>query len=200
MAGSSVPLLHNPSGASPPAGGYTARGTHWSSHSQRYLESKQKHYLLLGLVGLDAVAILTEILVFLVTCETGTQGEPWAETVLETTKLSGLVISSLFLAELLPSIWAVGWDFFGTWCHCFYAFVILASFAVDVLAHGVLDDIASLVVILRLWRMAKIVEEVSVGAEEQVEELEARVEKLEHEKVVLGQQLRALEEAQEAGA
>ena len=88
-------------------------------------------------------------------------------------------------------------SFFGTWFHCFDAFVILVSFVVDVLAHGVLEDIASLVVILRLWRMVKIVEEMSVGAEEQMEELTARVEKLEHEKGVLEQQLRALEEAQE---
>lgn len=71
--------------------------------------------------------------------------------------------------------------------------MILVSFVVDVLAHGVLEDIASLVVILRLWRMVKIVEEMSVGAEEQMEELEMRVEKLEREKSVLEQQLRDLE-------
>lgn len=61
------------------------------------------------------------------------------------------------------------------------------------LAHGVLEDIASLVVVLRLWRVVKIVEEMSVGAEERMEELEAQVEKLEREKAELGQQLRALE-------
>ena len=109
MADSSVPLLYHASSAARRADGYAARVAHWRSRSQRYLESKQKHCLILGLVGLDVVAILTEILVSLVTCETGTQGEPWVAAVLEAAKMSGLVISSLFLVELLSSTWAFGW-------------------------------------------------------------------------------------------
>lgn len=66
------------------------------------------------------------------------------------------------------------------------------------LAHGVLEEIASLVIVLRLWRVVKIVEEMSVGAEEQMEELEAQIEKLEHDNDRLQQRLRALE-AGEAG-
>ncbi|OAA66600.1 ion transporter [Niveomyces insectorum RCEF 264] len=170
-----------------------ARWTRWRRDAQRYLASKEKHYLILALVGLDVVAILTEILVSLVTCEMGTADEPWVDVVLEITKVSGLVISSLFLVELLVTVWAFGWTFFSAWFHCFDAFVILVSFVVDVLAHGVLEEIASLVIVLRLWRVVKIVEEMSVGAEEQMEELEARLEKVEQEKAELEQRLRALE-------
>ena len=59
-------------------------------------------------------------------------------------------------------------SFFTDWFHCLDAFVILASFIVDVLSHGVLEEIASLVIILRLFRFVKIVEELSVGAAERV--------------------------------
>lgn len=45
--------------------------------------------------------------------------------------------------------------------------------------------------------MVKIVEEMSVGAEEQMEELEAQVEKLERENQELQQRLRSLEEGDE---
>ncbi|KIH86803.1 ion transporter [Sporothrix brasiliensis 5110] len=193
------PLLPHPAHATSHSHtGHThARIQQWRRRSQHYLASKQKHYLILTLVGLDVVAILTEILVSLVTCETGTEDQPWVDPVLEATKIIGLVISSLFLAELLSSLWAFGTDFFSSWFHCFDAFVILVSFVVDVLAHGVLEEIASLVIVLRLWRVVKIVEEMSVGAEEQMEELEAQVEKLEKQNADLERRLRALEAGNE---
>ncbi|KAL1902960.1 hypothetical protein Sste5346_000872 [Sporothrix stenoceras] len=196
------PLLPHPAHAAhahahPHSGSAHARIQQWRRNSQHYLASKEKHYLILALVGLDVAAILTEILVSLVTCEMGTENEPWVDPVLEATKIIGLVISSLFLAELLSSLWAFGWDFFASWFHCFDTFVILVSFVVDVLAHGVLEEIASLVIVLRLWRVVKIVEEMSVGAEEQMEELEAQVKKLERENAELEQRLRALEAGEE---
>lgn len=59
--------------------------------------------------------------------------------------------------------------------------VIIVSFLVDVLTRGVVEEVASLVVILRLWRFVKIIEEMSVGASEQMEDLEMRIEQLEKE-------------------
>ncbi|CAK7270541.1 hypothetical protein SEPCBS57363_004155 [Sporothrix epigloea] len=183
------PLLHY--SASPVT--FSQRWSGLRRRAQHYLASTQKHYLILLLVGVDVIAILAEILISLVACETGTKNRPWVDPALEASKIVGLVISSLFLVELLASLWAFGWELFSSWFHCFDTFVILVSFVIDVLAHGVLEDIASLVVMLRLWRVVKIVEEMSVGAEERMEELEAQVEKLERENAALGQQLRALE-------
>ncbi|CAK7211325.1 hypothetical protein SCUCBS95973_001074 [Sporothrix curviconia] len=192
----SQPLLHHASGSSSTRV-FAQRWSRWRRQSQHYLASTQKHYVILALVGLDVAAILTEILVSLVTCEMGTEDQSWVDPVLEATKIAGLVISSLFLVELLATLWAFGWELFASWFHCFDAFVILVSFVVDVLAHGVLEEIASLVIVLRLWRVVKIVEEMSVGAEEQMEELEAQVEKLERENAELEQRLRALEAGEE---
>jgi hypothetical protein len=83
-----------------------------------------------------------------------------------------------------------------SWFHIFDAAVILVGFIVDVLLHGVLEEIASLVVILRLWRVFKIIEELSVGAQEQMEGLEARVEMLEDDKKSLEKRIRELEARQ----
>lgn len=56
--------------------------------------------------------------------------------------------------------------------------------------HGVLEEIASLVIILRLWRFFKIIEEFSVGAEEQVEGLQLQIEGLQMENEGLRRRLR----------
>lgn len=66
--------------------------------------------------------------------------------------------------------------------HCFDATVIVASFIIDVLLRGILEEVASLVIVLRLWRVFKIIEELSVGAQEQTEGLRQRIEVLEQEK------------------
>lgn len=73
-------------------------------------------------------------------------------------------------------------SFFRSKFHCFDATVIVASFIIDVLLRGILEEVASLVIILRLWRVFKIIEELSVGAQEQTEALRERIELLEQEK------------------
>jgi hypothetical protein len=88
------------------------------------------------------------------------------------------VFSSVFMAELLLSIWAFGWRYFHSWFHSFDAAVIVAGFVTDVMLHGVLEEVASLVVVLRLWRFFKIIEEIGVGAEEQMEALNVKIEDL----------------------
>lgn len=57
------------------------------------------------------------------------------------------------------------------------------------LLHGVLEEVASLVVILRFWRFFKIVEEFSVGAEEQMAGLSERIDELEYENSKLKREL-----------
>lgn len=80
---------------------------------------------------------------------------------------------------------------FREWFHCFDAFVILASFLIDVLEQGTLEEIGSLIVILRLWRFVKIVDELGVSAEERNEEIEAKVRTLERENEELRGRLEA---------
>jgi hypothetical protein len=62
------------------------------------------------------------------------------------------------------------------------------------LEHGVAEEIASLIVILRLWRLVKIANEFSVEASEQMEDIKMRLEDLEKENEGLRSQLRQRDE------
>jgi voltage-gated hydrogen channel 1 len=72
--------------------------------------------------------------------------------------------------------------YFNSKFHIFDAAVIIAGFIVDVLLHGTIQEAGSLVVVGRLWRVFKIIEEFSTGAQEQIEGLQERIEQLEKEK------------------
>lgn len=96
----------------------------------------------------------------------------------------------MFMIELVGSVWAFGFRYFNSTFHIFDATVILLGFIIDILLRGVLEEIASLVVVLRLWRFFKIIEEFSVGAEEQMDGLEMRIEQLESENEELKRELR----------
>ncbi|KAK3935902.1 hypothetical protein QBC46DRAFT_396431 [Diplogelasinospora grovesii] len=180
---SSLPLLGHPNN---PIGNsqlnpYHSRYRHHRTQTKQFLASKTKHYIILGLVALDVAGILADIFIALISCDLGESEEPWVESSRDALHVVGLIFSSLFLVELGLSIWAYGIRFFQDWFHCFDAFVIVASFVIDLLTHGIVEEIGSLIIILRLWRFVKIVEELSVGAAERMEEIEAKVMALEKE-------------------
>jgi hypothetical protein len=72
-------------------------------------------------------------------------------------------------------------SYFNSKFHIFDAFVIILGFTMDVLLRGPLEEAASLIVILRLWRVFKIIEELSVGASEQIDHLSEQLEMLQGE-------------------
>ncbi|TVY57011.1 Voltage-gated hydrogen channel 1 [Lachnellula cervina] len=167
-----------------------------------FLSTRAQHYTVLALVSCDLLGIFADIIINLYQCDEGATNAKWDE-VREGLGIAGLVFSCLFLAELGASIWAFGLRYFNSWFHCFDAAVIIAGFIVDVLLHGVLEEVASLVVVLRLWRFFKIIEEFSVGAEEQMDGLELRIEQLESENLDLKRELKrqkgTLDEEEDAG-
>lgn len=79
--------------------------------------------------------------------------------------------------------------FLASWFHVFDSAVIVVSFVIDIASQGLAESIGSLVVVLRLWRLAKISEEVVLGATERMEMLEQQIEELEHENTALRLQL-----------
>lgn len=83
-------------------------------------------------------------------------------------------------------------SFFKSKFHCFDATVIVAGFIVDVCLRGVLEEVGSLVVIGRLWRIFKIIEEFSGAAEDQLGALEEQIEGLEEEKSGLKSEVHGL--------
>lgn len=85
------------------------------------------------------------------------------------------------MLELLISIWAFGTSYFSSWFHIFDAIVIIAGFTIDVVESGTVEEVGSLVVVLRLWRVFKIIEKLSTGAQEQFGDLQGENEKLKEE-------------------
>ncbi|UKZ77842.1 hypothetical protein TrVFT333_005568 [Trichoderma virens FT-333] len=140
------------------------RWQRWRRSSQRLLESRTKHFVVMSIVALDVAALLANVFIQLIACEMHQNDEPWVEQLTESLEIAGLVFSSLFLLELVACLFAFG-------------------------LRGLTESIGSLIVVLRLWRLAKISEEVVLGATERMEVLEQQLEDLEAENSRLRAQL-----------
>ncbi|OTB07065.1 hypothetical protein M426DRAFT_93679 [Hypoxylon sp. CI-4A] len=161
--------------------------------TSRLMNSRAKHWVILVLVILDVAGILSDIFIALITCEIGVEDDAWVRPTRNALTVFSLSLSCVFIVELLLSLFADGWRYFKSWFHRFDAFVIVVGFAIDLLEHNTAEEIASLVVILRLWRFVEIVDEFSVEAEEQSEDLRQRIEDLEKRNAELETRSAALE-------
>ncbi|KAI1116327.1 hypothetical protein F5Y14DRAFT_407643 [Nemania sp. NC0429] len=168
---SSEPIAHGPA----------SRVRRARAQTRRFLSSRAKHWILLALILLDVAGILTDIFIALITCELHRRDEAWVAPTQYGLTVFSLAMSCVFMVELAMSIFADGMRYFASWFHCLDAFVIVGSFAVDLVQHGLAAEIASLLVVLRLWRFVKIVQEVSVEQAEVMGELRRRVEELERQ-------------------
>ncbi|KAM0217062.1 hypothetical protein ACHAPA_006065 [Fusarium lateritium] len=119
--------------------------------------------------------MIADFILNLFKCEQGKKSSEW-DLALDILGSISLVFSCLFMVELIASIWAFGWKYFKSWFHCFDAFIVLAGFITDVLLRGIVEEVASLIVVMRLWRVVKIIEELGLGAQEQTEELSEKLE------------------------
>lgn len=88
--------------------------------------------------------------------------------------------------------------YFRSWFHCFDATVIVAGFIIDVVLRGISEEIGSLVIVLRLWRVFKIIEELSAGAEEQTAPLHEELISLRKENQALQHEMNELRRRQNA--
>ncbi|CAJ2503012.1 Uu.00g104060.m01.CDS01 [Anthostomella pinea] len=157
--------------------------------TQRFFRSKTKHWLILTMIILDIADILTDVFIALITCELRREDEPWVAPTRAALAYFASTLGRLFVVELILSVFADGLEFFYNWSHCFDALVIVLGFAVDLLEHNVTGEIVSLIVILRLWRFFKIVQDFWGEQAEQTEELRKRVEDLEKRNADLEAQL-----------
>ncbi|KAF2692184.1 hypothetical protein K458DRAFT_286130 [Lentithecium fluviatile CBS 122367] len=159
----------------------------------RFLTSKTFHYTVLLVVTLDVGCMFADIVINLETCG---HKNPKADTALEALKYISLVFSSLFMLELLASIWAFGRSYFTSKFHIFDASIIIISFMFEITLQGIEEEVASLIIILRLLRVIKIVDEISVGAEEQMKDLEDRLNESERDVRALREEVGRLRKSQ----
>ncbi|KAM0287236.1 hypothetical protein ACHAQH_000550 [Verticillium albo-atrum] len=172
--------------------GPTSHDSRSRGQLRHLLSSRKKHFVVLALVALDVAALLANIFIELVECDRRDEKlerQPWAIDTRDALTTAGLVFSSLFLLELILCIVAFGIDYLGDWFHCLDAVVIIVSFVVDLLSHGIVEDIASLVIVFRLFRFVKVVEEMSMGAAERIEGMAKELDKLRAENSRLKERL-----------
>ncbi|KAK3665652.1 hypothetical protein LTR22_003592 [Elasticomyces elasticus] len=87
--------------------------------------------------------------------------------------------------------------YFGTFFHILDATIIITAFILDVLLKGIVDDISSLVIVLRLWKVVKIIGEMSAATQARLELLEEKVIELENENEKLRGEIDILTRMQE---
>ena len=75
-----------------------------------------------------------------------------------------LVITSLFLFEIPLTIWALGLQYLNPFgpvphasLHLFDSIIIITTFVLEVVLRGKEQELAGLLVVLRLWRLVKLV-------------------------------------------
>lgn len=147
------------------------------------MRSKTQRWLLFALVSVDVLSIFADIFISLYLCEEGRDSSPSSKHELEHARHAltyvALAFSSLFMLELLATVFAFGWRHFKKWFHCLDAVVIVASFVIDTVLRGYVEEIAALVIMVRLFHFFKIIEEVEDVSEEKNEDLSEKVKDLE---------------------
>ncbi|KAF9379938.1 hypothetical protein CPB97_008672 [Podila verticillata] len=150
------------------------------------IESKGAHIIILVLTLVDIILVMLQIGASLLHLDE-TEEEIWY---LELFSHLSLAIVSLFMLEILFKLFAFGPRYFwpGTphWIlHVGDAVIIMASFLLEIFLHGAGQELSSLLIVFRLWRVVKLTGTVAVKVSSHEQEiaalLEVRVHELEKE-------------------
>jgi hypothetical protein len=95
-------------------------------------------------------------------CETA--GTPDAPAWLEVLSTISTAITTLFLIEIPLSLWSLGFQHYNPYgpvphasLHLFDAVIIVTTFVLEVILRGKERELAGLLIVLRLWRLLKLV-------------------------------------------
>ncbi|KAF9953592.1 hypothetical protein BGZ65_004583 [Modicella reniformis] len=149
------------------------------------IESKRSHILILVLTIVDVLLVMAQIAATLL--ELDTKEVEW---LLELFAHASLVIVSFFLFEIILKLFAFGLRYF--WkstlfgvLHLADAMIVVISFFLEIFLKGAEQELGSLLIIFRLWRVIKLTGTITIKTVEQsqelVNDLEARVKQLEHQ-------------------
>jgi hypothetical protein len=165
----------------------------WRARTAHFLEHPILHKSVITLIAIDAICVLADLAYTFLTPDCPAPESPeWLEVFAHIS----LAITTLFLVEIPLSLWALGLQYlnpFGTAphaaLHAFDALVIVTTFTLEVALRGKEKELAGLLIILRLWRLVKLVGGVAVGVgeidERTIELLEETRRELEKTKVEL---------------
>ena len=87
-----------------PAGKWRRKLHQTRGAAQRLFGTTTRHWIVLVLIILDVAGILTDIFISLITCELGKKDEPWVGRTRQILTTFSLVMSCIFMLELLLSV------------------------------------------------------------------------------------------------
>jgi len=170
----------------------------WRENVAHFLESRRLHTLILTLIAIDAACVIADIAYeFLVDGCQASENPIWLEVLANIS----LAITTFFLIEIPLALWALGIKFYVPFfgvphahLHLFDAVIVVTTFVLEFVLKGRERELVGLLVILRLWRLVKLVGGIAVGAGEVEEQV---LEELEHTKRQLEGSTAALAKARE---
>ncbi|KAJ3331605.1 hypothetical protein HDU76_002717 [Blyttiomyces sp. JEL0837] len=141
----------------------------WHERVAAVLETKTVHWGVLLLTILDLFIVGTEIVVSIEDrCKLEERDEP---VILEFLHIVSTAILFLFVFELSLRAYCFGLKYFTTSnLHMFDATVVILSLIFDLALKGWAEEFASLLIILRLWRVVRVIDGVAVTLEENTKE------------------------------
>ncbi|RKP34860.1 hypothetical protein BJ085DRAFT_34527 [Dimargaris cristalligena] len=149
------------------------------------LESQTAHSVILVLVITDLIIVLLEIAFSLYNLDHEIEHLLWFQI------LKGIswAILAVFIVECIAKLLVFGWSYYllgkDGWVHSLDALIIWVSLIVEVCLHGRERELASLLIVLRLWRIVRIMDgvalSVKMSAERDVHRLEGELAALKHD-------------------
>jgi len=129
------------------------------------------------LIIVDAACVLADLSYTFLSESCEPPGGPDNPEWLEVLANISLSIGTFFLIEIPLALWAFGFSYYNPFgsiphsiLHLFDATIIVTTFVLEVALKGREKELAGLLIILRLWRLVKLVGGVAVGAGELEEE------------------------------
>ncbi|XP_028411794.1 voltage-gated hydrogen channel 1-like [Dendronephthya gigantea] len=150
---------------------------------RKKLHSHRFQMVIIGLVALDFLIVLVQLLMDIEVI----RGVHHDHLAIEILHYTSIVILGLFLIEIVVKLYAFGLDFFHHKLEVFDAIVVIVSFSLDIAYSGNMDawDAVGLLVLLRLWRVVRIVNgivlSVKIEMDEKIHRLKEEMSEIETE-------------------
>jgi len=181
-----LPAHNSPSDGE--AGGNKAVGSLYNRcriKTGHFLEHPRLHKTVIALITVDAICVLADLAYSFLSPSCNPPGGEDSPQWLEILSHISLAITTLFLIEIPLNLWAFGFQFMNPFgrvphagLHAFDSIIILTTFTLEVVLRGKEKELAGLLIILRLWRLVKLVGGVAVGAGELQEETARALEEV----------------------
>jgi len=150
-------------------GGSPPKTAEWRVKLGERLESPRAHLFILGLIALDIMCVLTEIVMSLFE-DCGSEEVVVGSVIIEIAEGISLFITVLFFIEIIltfvafgPGYYTPGSDHPHWFLHCLDLIVIATTLVFEIVLRGKEREVMGLLIIFRFWRIIKVMEAVALS-------------------------------------